>query len=109
MSLVLAGPHTVFHHQHVKMVDILMSHFEQQKQGLNPHAIPYVHKNEEKKADKDENNQQQHVQGEQKQQKQINKPIDGCDSTWKAQSKTFIKRHTQSNITKNTLVIIISI
>ena len=59
MSLVFAGPRAVFHHQHVKMVDTLSSHFEQQKQGLNPHDAPCVHRNEEKKVDIDENNQQQ--------------------------------------------------
>ena len=100
MSLVFAGPHAVFHHQHVKMVDILINHFEQQKQGLNPHATHHVHRNEEKKVDIDENNQEQHVQVEQQQQKQINKPIDGCDSGWKAPSKTFVKRNAQRNTKK---------
>ena len=97
MRLVFTAPHTVFHHQCVKMVNILINHFEQQKQGLNPHATPYVHRNEEKKVDKDENNQQQHAQVEQ--QKQINKPMDGCDFGWKVPSKTFTKRNVQSNTT----------
>ena len=44
MSLVFVGNHTNFHHQHFKMVDILIHHYEQTKWSLNPYATPYVHK-----------------------------------------------------------------
>ena len=43
MSLVFVGNHTSFHHQHFKMVDILIHHYEQTKSRLNPYATPYVY------------------------------------------------------------------
>ena len=41
MSLVFVGNYTSFHHQHFKMVDILIHHYEQTKSRLNPHATPH--------------------------------------------------------------------
>lgn len=40
MSLAFVGNYTSFHHQHFKMVDILIHHYEQTKSRLNPHATP---------------------------------------------------------------------
>ena len=42
MSLVFTEPHVAFHHQHVKMVNMLINYCEQNMCGLNLCAQPYV-------------------------------------------------------------------
>ena len=42
MSLVFTGPYAAFHHQCVKMVNMLINYCEQNMSGLNPHAQPHV-------------------------------------------------------------------
>ena len=55
MSLVFVGQHTNFHHQHFKMVDMLIHHYEQTKWSLNPCATPYIPK-EPKETEINNNN-----------------------------------------------------
>ena len=53
------GPHTVIHHQHYQMVNLLIQHCRRSMGGLNPYALPCVSsKHREKKKDRDNKGKQ---------------------------------------------------
>ena len=41
------GTHTVIHHQHYQMVDLLMQHCRRSMCRLNPHALTHMPKHQE--------------------------------------------------------------
>ena len=58
MSLVLAGSHIAFHHQHFKMVDVLIPSIENIMHRLNLHAALRVPRNEVDKVNRKDEEQQ---------------------------------------------------
>ena len=82
-----SGLHTVIHHQHHQVVDLLTQHFRRSMCGLNPYALPYMP-------------QYQEDMNETKESKKINKRQKiPSDQGWKKQRNT--KRH--NNVKNNNI------
>ena len=110
MSLVFAGPHAAFHHQHVKMVTTLINYCEQNVSGLNPHAQPYVPlKQEETETTnnrKDEGRVENHIKSQQKLEIKLenNNTNSMVNDEWAREGRIFQPKRIQKDKSKEKIV-----